>query len=70
MLSPESLQVQSYLFTNKTAQGAPASLAEQSAWFDMIVEKLCRTSDPLSEGTPVELVKSGGIPGVDLSPCC
>jgi hypothetical protein len=39
MLSPESLQIQSYLFASKTAQGASASLAEQRAWFDVMVKK-------------------------------
>jgi len=39
MLSPESLQIQSYLFVNKTVQSASGSLAERRAWFDGIVEK-------------------------------
>ena len=39
MLSPESLQIQSYLFVNKTAQSASGSLAERRASFDGIVEK-------------------------------
>jgi hypothetical protein len=39
MLSPQSLKIQSYLFSNKTAQGARASLPEQRAWFDTMIEK-------------------------------
>ena len=53
MLSTESLQIQSYLFANKTAQSALGSLAEGRAWFDVMVEKYaghprrnaCRISD-------------------------
>jgi hypothetical protein len=56
MLSPESLQIQSYLFANKTAQGMPASLPEQRAWFDMMVEKYAGHSISLLEGTRVESV--------------
>jgi hypothetical protein len=62
MLSPESLQIQSYLFANKTAQGLPASLPEQRAWFDMMVEKYAGYSIPLPEGTRVESVNVDGMP--------
>jgi hypothetical protein len=39
MLGPESLQIKSYLFANKSAQSAPESLAERRACFDVMVEK-------------------------------
>lgn len=60
-LSQESLQIQSYLFANKTAQGAPPSLAEQRAWYDVMVEKYAGHPIPLPEGTRVESVKVDGI---------
>jgi hypothetical protein len=39
MLGPESLQIKSYLFANKSVQSAPESLAERRACFDVMVEK-------------------------------
>jgi epsilon-lactone hydrolase len=56
------LQIQSYLFANKTGQGVPASLAEQRAWFDVMVEKYAGHPIPLPEGTRVESVNVGGMP--------
>ena len=68
MLSPESLQIQSYLFANKTAHSAPGSLAEARAWFDVIVEKYAGHPIPLPEGTRVESVKVDGIPAEWIYP--
>jgi len=56
------LQIQSYLFANKTAQSAPRSLAEWRSWFDVMVEKYGGYPIPLREGTRVEPVKVDGIP--------
>jgi hypothetical protein len=55
MLSPESLQIQSYLFANKTAQSTPASLSEQRASFDVAVEKYAGHPVPLPEGTRIDI---------------
>ena len=68
MLSPESLQIQSYLFANKTAQSAPRSLAEWRSWFDVMVEKYAGYPIPLREGTRVESVKVDGIPAEWIYP--
>jgi monoterpene epsilon-lactone hydrolase len=62
MVSPLSLQIQSYLFSNKTAQGTQVSLPEQRAWFDTMIEKYAGHPIPLPEGTRVESVKVDDIP--------
>src|SRR5438105_7830239 len=68
MLSAESLQIQSYLFANKTAQSAAGSLAERRAWFDVMVEKYAGHPVPLPEGTRIESVKVDGIPAEWIYP--
>ena len=67
MLSTESLQIQSYLFANKTAQSALGSLAEGRAWFDVMVEKYAGHPIPLRRNA-CRIGEGGRHPsGVDLS---
>jgi monoterpene epsilon-lactone hydrolase len=62
MLSPQSLKIRSYLFSNNTAQDAQVSLPGQRAWFDTMIEKYAGHPIPLPEGTRVESVNVDGIP--------
>lgn len=68
MSSPESLQIRSYLFALKAAQGAPAPLAEQRAFFEKLVENYVGHPLSLPEGTRIESVDVDGIPAAWVSP--
>lgn len=68
MPSPESAQIRSSLFAQKAAQGAPVTLAEQRASYDVMVESVVGHSIPLPAGTRVESVDVDGIPAAWISP--
>jgi monoterpene epsilon-lactone hydrolase len=68
MSSSESVQIRSYLFAHKAAQGAPVSLAEQRAGYDALVETYVGQPIPLPEGTHVESVDVDGIPAFWIAP--
>ena len=68
MSSPESLQIRSYLLARKAAQGAPVSLAEQRASYDVLAESYVGHPIPLPEGTRVESVDVDGIPAEWIYP--
>jgi epsilon-lactone hydrolase len=68
MSSSESVQIRSYLLTQKATQGAPVPLAEQRASYDMLVESFVGHPVPLPEGTRVESVDVDGIPAAWINP--
>jgi monoterpene epsilon-lactone hydrolase len=70
MPSPESLQLRSYLLVRQAAQQAapPASLVEQRANYELLIENYVGHPVPLPEGTRVESIDVDGIPAAWISP--
>ncbi len=66
MSGPESVEIRRYLLARRAAP--PASLAEQRADYEMLVENYVGHSIPLPEGTRVEPVDVDGIPAEWISP--
>ncbi|GCE08220.1 alpha/beta hydrolase [Dictyobacter aurantiacus] len=68
MPSEQSVQLRSYLLTQKTATGEPVSLAERRLAYERSVETYVGHPIPLPEGMRVEPIDVDGVPAEWLSP--